>query len=205
MGKNRTTIVKSPADLKVYARSGIVHGSKTWASTQVHSSGGGGYVGPQGGHVKAANVTSSNTTHHAFFLVDDDGKEVEVKLTDVSFGVRDGHHVTAVYAGHNKDDWAWLAHLHNHNTDKSEKVSSAYRKVVGNPNVLIFFAALALAITLGFLAESWTLFLLIVAGYAGYTLFVESPNLRAMAQEIDRRARELIDEDVAKVRASRTP
>lgn len=205
MGKNRTTIVKSPADLKVYARSGIVHGSKTWASTQVHSSGGGGYVGPQGGHFKAANVTSSNTTHHAFFLVDDDGKEVEVKLTDVSFGVRDGHHVTAVYAGHNKDDWAWLAHLHNHNTDKSEKVSSAYRKVVGNPNVLIFFAALALAITLGFLAESWTLFLLIVAGYAGYTLFVESPNLRAMAQEIDRRARELIDEDVAKVRASRTP
>lgn len=201
MGKTRTTTVKSPADLNIYSRSGVVHGSKTWTTTQVHSSGGGGYVGPQGGHIHAAKVTSSNTTHHGFFLIDSAGKEIEIELTDVSFGVRDGHRVTAVYAGHNNDDWAWLAHLHNHSTDKSAKLSSAHRKVVGNPNVLIFFAMLALAITVGALAGSWTLFLMIVAGYAGYTLFVESPRLRALSHEIDRRARELIDEDIAKVRA----
>mgnify|MGYP001079044784 CR=1 FL=1 len=201
MGKNRTTIVKSPADLKVYARSGIVHGSKTWTSTQVHSSGGGGYIGPQGGHVKAANVTSSNTTHNTFFLVDDDGKEIEVNLTDVSFGVRDGHHVTAVYAGHQNDQWWWLAHLHNHNTDKSAKVSSSYDKVCGNPNVLILIAVHVLAIALGIMAQSWLLFLVVFAAYWGYTFFVESPKLGAMRKELDRRARELIADDAAKVRA----
>lgn len=200
MGKNRTTIVKDAGDIKVYARSGTVQGSKNWTSTQVHSSGGGGYVGPQGGHVRAATVTSTNTNHHAFFLVEDDGAEVEVKLTDVSFGVRDGHYVTAIYSGHQRDEWWWLSHLHNHNTDKTAQIASAYQKVVGNPNVWIFFAAMAAAIGLGIYAESWTLFLLIVAGYAGYTLFVESPKLRSLKDEIDKRADKLIGERKAAAR-----
>lgn len=201
MAKKRTTIVKEPDDIKMFARSGIVHGSKTWTSMQVHSSGGGGYVGPQGGHVQATKITSNNTTHDAFFLVDDDGKEIEIKLTDVSFGVRDGHHVTAVYSGHQRDDWHWLSHIHNHNTDKTAEISSVYRKIVGNPNVLIFFAAMAVAVVLGIFAESWMLFLVIVAAYVGYTLLVESPKLKALAQEIDKRARDLIDESAAKARA----
>ncbi|MBI1407042.1 MAG: hypothetical protein GC145_13060 [Caulobacter sp.] len=201
MAKTRTTIVKDPGDIKMFTRSGVVHGSKTWTSTQVHSSGGGGYVGPQGGHVHAARVTSGNTTHDAFFLVGEDGKEIEIKLTDVSFGVRDGHYVTAVYSGHQRDEWQWLSHLHNHNTDKSAKISSAYRKIVGNPNVLIFFAAMAVAIALGVFVRSWKLFLITVAIYAGYTLLVESPKLRALAQAIDKRASDLIDESVAKARA----
>lgn len=200
MGKRRTTIVKDPGDIKMFARSGTVQGSKTWTSTQVHSSGGGGYVGPQGGHVQAANVTSTNTTHNSFFLVDDDGKEIEVKLTDVSFGVRDGHYVTAVYSGHKQDEWQWLSHLHNHNTDKSANVASAYRDIVGNPNVLIFFAALVAAILLGIFAESWKLFLLIIAGYAGFTLLVEAPKLRALKNEIDNRADKLIGECAVQAR-----
>ena len=192
MGSKRTTIVKSPADIEIYARSGIVHGSKTWASTQVHSSGGGGHIGPYGGHVQAARVSSSNTTHNAFFLVEEGGQEVEIALSDVQFGVRDGHHVTAIYAGHQKDDSCWLTCLHNHNTEKSATIQSAYRKIRGGRSIALFLGATTLAITLGSLAQTWTLLLVILAAYAGYTLFVESPKLKALDQEIDRQARELI-------------
>src|SRR5690606_20008285 len=159
----RTTIVKSPADIKIYARSGIVHGSKTWTSTQVHSSGGGGHIGPYGGRVEAAKISSSNTTHNAFFLVEEGGEEVGIALADVPFNVRDGHYVTAIYAGHQSDDWWWLTRLHNHNTEKSATMQSAYRKIRGNPNVVLFLGVMALAITLGILAQSWTLFLVIAA------------------------------------------
>ncbi|GGD90409.1 hypothetical protein GCM10011515_07510 [Tsuneonella deserti] len=197
MAGKRTATEKSPSDFNIYARSGIAQGSKTWSSTQVHSSGGGGYVGPQGGDVQAAKVTSSNTTHHAFFLVEDGGKEIEISLAGVPFSVRDGHRVTAVYAGHQQDEWQWLTHLHNHHTEQSAKVPTAYRKIIGNPNVWIFFGAMALAVTLGILAESWMLFVLIIAAYAGFTLLVESPKLRVLAEELDTRAQRLIDERAA--------
>lgn len=197
MGKTRTTIVKEAGDIKMFARSGIVHGSKTWTSQEIYSSGGGGHIGPHGGRIHENKISSTTTTHKAFFLVDDKGKETEIELSDSSFGFRDGHYVTVVYSGHKNDDFKWLSHLHNHNTDQSTQRSSAYRKIVGNPKVWIFYMAMLAATTFGILAQSWTLFILIMAGYAGYTLLIESPKLQALKDEINRQANELIKERIA--------
>lgn len=191
---------KAPDILSVSARSGIVHGSKTWASTQVHSSGGGGYVGRHGGYVQPARVASTNTKHDTFFLVEDDGKEFEVELANIPFNVRDGHHVTAIYAAPQNKVNLLLTTLYNHNTENRAKVQPGYNQVCGFPGLLIFFAAMAMAIIFGLFAQSFIASLVGVAVYIVYTFFVAFPQAKARSKQLDQQAKKLI-----KVHAASAP
>jgi hypothetical protein len=82
---------------------GVVHDYQfnAWASTQVRSSGGGGYVGASGGHVSAPVVTTS-TQHHmrTSFWINDGQNDTNVVL-DSDFAVTNGHRVRLIWGGAN--------------------------------------------------------------------------------------------------------
>ena len=73
---------------------GEVMSSNKHSETQVWSSGGGGYVGPQGGQVAAPTVQSRAITNHEFWLKTTDGKEKSIQLSDVDIPLREGQKIT---------------------------------------------------------------------------------------------------------------
>ena len=86
------------AGIKIFF--GEVVGEKTWSSTQVSSSGGGGFVGQHGGYVHAPRVHSSVSVHEQFFVRGESGEERPVETSNGGrVGVRIGHHVSLVYHG----------------------------------------------------------------------------------------------------------
>lgn len=100
MAKQHT--IRDIDDLEFRTRSGEVVGSQNWSETKLHgtSSGGSGYVGPQGGHVAAPSVSVYSTTKEQLrlFIRGEDGKEFDIQMHNLPFGVREGHRVAIVYA-----------------------------------------------------------------------------------------------------------
>lgn len=64
-----------------------------WDKTKVTVSGGGGYVGPNGGYVNAPQVHTRQIAQHEIWLRDSDGKEVPLHLANHNFPVRSGHKI----------------------------------------------------------------------------------------------------------------
>lgn len=76
---------------------GSVENASKLASTSVFASGGGGYVGAQGGTVNPISVGSSTTVHDQFFIRGG-GRVEAIQLKGWDFAVADGQLVSAVWA-----------------------------------------------------------------------------------------------------------
>lgn len=107
---DRVNTVKKPSEIYVFTRTGEVRGAQRWSDTHVSSSGGGGWVGPQGGRVDAAQVHSNVVQRGKFFLCEDNGTEHEIHSL---FGVRDGQRVIAAWGGDQASRRGYLMGLHN--------------------------------------------------------------------------------------------
>lgn len=78
---------------------GVIAGDKKWAETHVYSSGGSGYVGPQGGYVQLPTVNSDVRTRQEIWIREhENGREFPINLTDANVQVREGHEVAVVIA-----------------------------------------------------------------------------------------------------------
>jgi len=95
---------------------GVVLDSSRLSHTEVWSSGGGGYVGPQGGRVHAPTVHSQSITNTDVFIQDAQGKEHLVRIHDHDIPTRAGHDLELAYVRIN-DSW-YLAGLMNHTLDR---------------------------------------------------------------------------------------
>jgi hypothetical protein len=62
----------------------------------VKSYGGGGYIGPNGGHVSPTNIVSTSTHHVEVWLKTETGKEIQLKLENFKIGIRKEHTIKAV-------------------------------------------------------------------------------------------------------------
>jgi len=82
----------------------------------MHSEGGGGRVGPTGGHIKAPQVKSYNTTRHDLFLRLTDGREVSVSFPVDYISVREGNEVTLVSVFRTDTSTGYYARLFNNDT-----------------------------------------------------------------------------------------
>jgi len=82
---------------------GEVIGQQKWSETEVHSSGGGGHIGPQGGHVSAPTITSTSKTKQEFWIREDDGRETSIELTDSAFTAREGQKVWITWGANKKN------------------------------------------------------------------------------------------------------
>lgn len=183
----RARVIKTIDELDAWVVHGEAAGSAVWTSTHVSSSGGGGYVGPYGGNVSAPTVSSRSTTHKRFFIRAAAGKETEIELSDSSFGVRDGHRVSAVYAKHKDDNSGWLVYLHNHDTGQSVPRDSSLALVRGRHQKRWFFLTLA--------ASLWMFpFSLLLLGVWGYFYWQRRARFKELDAAILGEARRLAGE-----------
>ena len=97
---------------------GEVLGSDKHSETHVSSSGGGGYVGREGGYVRASQVHSSTVTNHEFWLRTEDGKEEDVKLKGYDIPLRAGQKITLITATTPEAKNYYYSVLFNHNAGK---------------------------------------------------------------------------------------
>ena len=70
----------------VWTVSGVVADDQHSNSTRVYSSGGGGFVGPNGGHVSAPEVHSETTTRQSVWITDGASKDHQISLRNVGAG-----------------------------------------------------------------------------------------------------------------------
>ncbi len=97
---------------------GEVINTSKHSETYVTSSGGGGYVGPDGGHVNAPQISSSTVTCHEFWIRQDDGRERSVSLRGYDIPLRAGQRVTMVMASDARADHGHYTTLVNHTADR---------------------------------------------------------------------------------------
>ena len=79
----------------VWTVSGVVADDQHSSSTRVYSSGGGGFVGPHGGHVSAPEVHSETTTRQSVWITDGASKDHQISLRNMKIPIRVGQQVTA--------------------------------------------------------------------------------------------------------------
>jgi len=92
---------------------GEVVGQQKWSETEVHTSGGGGYV-QQGGYVRPPQVSSTSHEKHEFWIREEGGKETAINFTDANFPVREGQKVWVAW-GNNSRSKGSGSYLFGHN------------------------------------------------------------------------------------------
>lgn len=101
---------------KVNYISGTVVGSQKHTQSHLYSEGGGGWVGPTGGKVKAPEIKSYNTTKHEIFLKLPTNQELSVCLELDGVALREGHLITLLAVFQSDMDTGVYARLCNHTT-----------------------------------------------------------------------------------------
>lgn len=116
-------------EIEFWQLTGEVLGSDKYSETHVSvsSSGGGGYVGPNGGHVSAPKVhsSSSSITNHEFWIKTADGLEKDIKLKGADIPLRAGQKITLISAGRKGKDTGWYSVLVNHSAGKHWFINKA--------------------------------------------------------------------------------
>lgn len=104
---------------------GVVLSQNKYSETRVWSSGGGGHVGPHGGHVAAAQTHSSATTKQEFWLKLDDGKEESINLSGYDIPIRESQKISVLMAQTKTSKSAYYVSLINHNSGVTHKINGA--------------------------------------------------------------------------------
>lgn len=112
-------------EIKFWSITGEVIGQNKYSETHVSSSGGGGYVGQQGGYVSAPQVKSKVTTQHEFWVRKEDGTEESIKFTDVDIPLREGQKITLIASYLNYKERGPWSILVNHSEKKHRFIKSA--------------------------------------------------------------------------------
>ncbi|TPG66725.1 hypothetical protein EAH73_10095 [Hymenobacter nivis] len=90
--------------------------SQKHTQSHIYSEGGGGYVGPRGGRIKAPTVKSYNTTRHDIFLRLADGREEHVHFPLDGIALRNGNAISLIAAFRGDSPNGHYVRLCNHDT-----------------------------------------------------------------------------------------
>lgn len=96
--------------------SAVVLTAQKQTQTHLHSEGGGGRVGPTGGHIKAPQVKSYHTTKQELFVRLADGRELPVSFSFDAVAVRPGSAITLVVVYRTDTQAGYYARLLNYDT-----------------------------------------------------------------------------------------
>lgn len=127
---------------------GIVLGTDKYSETHISSSGGGGYVGPHGGHVSGPTVSSRTVTNHEFWIKKEDGSEQDIQLRGVDIPLRPGQKITIISSKLKDANSGWYTALVNHNAKKYWQVSNSKELNQLLRLEVVTFKSLLIAITL---------------------------------------------------------
>ncbi|MGI4733662.1 MAG: hypothetical protein ACRYG7_00620 [Janthinobacterium lividum] len=96
--------------------SAVVLTSQKQTQTHLYSEGGGGRVGPTGGHIKAPQIKSYHTTKHELFVRLADGRELPIGFSFDNISVRPGNAITLVVVYRTDTQAGYYARLFNQDT-----------------------------------------------------------------------------------------
>lgn len=182
------------------ALSGEVIGSEKLNETLVSSSGGGGYVGKEGGHVAAAQISSVNVINHEFWIKTSNGKECDVKLRGYDIPLRTGQQITLISAGNKGGANVYHSVLVNHSADKQWVLKNGdglNKQLALTPyNYKALLIALALWIVLGYVTGAFALGFLVGAVFYGYQYFKDSKRTKAMVSALDNHLAHLVQQSL---------
>lgn len=99
---------------RLFAYQGTLVDLQTHSETTITSSGGGGYIGPHGGHYQSPTISSNTSTYHDLFIKGHDGKEQTFRVTDLYVPSRLGHSVTVIWGVLSGKDSGHLVAMINH-------------------------------------------------------------------------------------------
>lgn len=112
-------------EIEFYSFTGEVLSQNKYSETHVWSSGGGGHIGPRGGHVAASQAHSSVTTKQEFWLKLDDGTEKSVQLGGYDIPLRESQKISILMAQTETSEGAYYAALINHASGITHEILSA--------------------------------------------------------------------------------
>jgi len=111
--------------IKFWEVTGEVIGSDKFSETRVSSSGGGGYISPNGGRIQTPTVRSSSVTNHEFWMKTDDGLEKDISIRGSDIPLRTGQRVTIISAGREEANSGYYSVLVNHTAGKHWFINTA--------------------------------------------------------------------------------
>lgn len=128
---------------------GEVLSQNKYSETRVSSSGGGGYIGKQGGHVQAPKIQTTIIKKQEFWIKKADGTEESVKLTGYDIPLREGQFITLISATINDAKSTYYTALVNHSAKNHHVISNAsdlnkYLKldvISSTPTTILFVAS----------------------------------------------------------------
>ena len=104
---------------------GEVVGSQKFSETKISSSGGGGYVGPEGGRISAPTIRSTSVTNHEIWIRAEDGVEHNVSLRGLDIPLREGQKVTLVATARKGAGVMMYCMLVNHSAGRHWYINTA--------------------------------------------------------------------------------
>ncbi|MHB0972986.1 MAG: hypothetical protein ACYC0P_01915 [Thiobacillus sp.] len=159
---------------------GEVIGQQKWSETEVHASGGGGYVGQHGGFVAPPKISSTTSEKHEFWIREDGGKETAIELSDANFPVREGQRVWIAWGGSTRSK-AKSRYLFAYNYASGDS-----RNLLQNWWSWLYGAGLIKPPLLYRLLTTWfPLFLGLLVGFVWFPLFFESSALVVNSQDAE--------------------
>ena len=155
MDKAEHTIKLSTGQIiPVWTLHGVVAENQHSSSTRVYSSGGGGYIGPNGGFIDATQIHSEVTTRQSVWITDNESRDTEVRFQNRQVPLRIGQRVTARFVmPQGSDEWR-LETFVNHS---SRQVYSWLAEHPAPIDLMVFDrgSPLATAFVLGGAAGCW--------------------------------------------------
>lgn len=150
------TIADKVIDLAVIT--GVVIGTEKRSETHVSSSGGGGFVGRDGGPVSAPTIRSLVTTKHEFWLKLDNGAEKPFCLSDVDIPLTAGQKISMISVKNADSDDEYWCGLFNHNAREYGEISPPSSLAVSLFHLRNFDITTATYISIGIFFLSWIIF-----------------------------------------------
>lgn len=104
--------------ITTFCHRGTVLEEKKHSETNVYSTGGGGYVGNQGGYVSSPTIHSSVTTTQEIWIKTPSGSEKSLTLINRDVNIRASHEVSMVYASIDNGNNGYPVCFINHTTNQ---------------------------------------------------------------------------------------
>lgn len=146
--------------IRVHSFTGKVVDSNKQLETKVSGSGGGGAVYQGNGAVAPINIQSSTTVHDQFFLIDENGKEISVKLQNWDISLRTQHILQVIWAVPGKATQGPYVTINNHNLNDVTWNDSQLKNAVSPCLLKHLLIGFVTSIVLGYIASSFGLFFL---------------------------------------------
>lgn len=163
--------------IKVYSFTGQVVDSNKHLETKVTGSGGGGAMYQGNGAIAPVSIQSSTTVHDQFFLVNEDGKEISVKLQNWDVSLRSQHTLQVIWAIPGKATTGPYVTIKNHNLNELSWSQQQLKAVVSPCLLKHALIGIGAAIVLGYLLSSFGTF--IIVGIMTYIYFMIRRNILA--------------------------